>query len=107
MMPQPRHWGVFSLPQAVFFTVQLGCMSIRFLVYMDFVLAVFPLKYGFIIVQVCVNNLIIYHIHGVLIIEFGSIHRSCINVLLVILGSMQISTHTRSIYMYAGCQLTV
>ena len=56
MMPQPRHWGVF--PCLNYYTLlcslgiishTLGCM--RFLEYMGFVLAVFPLKYGFIIVQ--------------------------------------------------------
>ena len=55
MMPQTRHWGVFSLPQAPCFTMQLGCMS--FLEYMGFVLVLFPLKCGFIIVQVCINCL--------------------------------------------------
>ena len=56
MMPQPRHWGVFPclnhytlLCSWGVFSYTLGCM--RFLEYMGFVLAVFPLKYGFIIVQ--------------------------------------------------------
>ena len=56
MMPQTRvfpclnhytllcSWGVFSYT--------LGCM--RFLEYMGFVLAVFPLKYGFIMVQIII-----------------------------------------------------
>ena len=48
--------GSVSLPQSLYFTMQLGCISytlgcMRFLEYMGFVLAVFPLKYGFIIVQ--------------------------------------------------------
>ena len=57
MMPQPRHWGVFPclnhytlLCSWGVFSYTLGCM--RLLEYMGFVLAVFPLKYGFIIVQV-------------------------------------------------------
>ena len=56
MMPQPRHWGAFPclnhytlLCSWGVFSYTLGCM--RFLEYMGFVLAVFPLKYGFIIVQ--------------------------------------------------------
>ena len=58
MMPHPRHWGVFPclnhytlLCSWGVFSYTLGCM--RFLEYMGFVLAVFPLKYGFIIVQIC------------------------------------------------------
>ena len=50
MMPQPRHWGLFPclnhyilLCSWGVFSYTLGCM--RFLEYMGFVLAVFPLKY--------------------------------------------------------------
>ena len=54
--------GSVSPPQALYFTIQqLGCM--RFLEYMGFELAVFPLKYGFIIVQMTLYVLacIIHH----------------------------------------------
>ena len=51
--------GSVSLPQSgtIYFTLQLWCIFIhprcmRFLEYMGFVLAVFPLKYGFIRVQI-------------------------------------------------------
>ena len=49
--------------------MQLGCM--RFLEYMGFVLAVFPLKYGFIIIQCYLSHSLIncyhqyHHYHSV------------------------------------------
>ena len=62
--------GSVSLPQSLYFTMQLGCIFIhpslgcmRFLEYMGFVLAVFPLKYGFIIVQYCIHTIYMAHIH--------------------------------------------
>ena len=47
--------GSVSLPQSLYFTMQLGCT--KFLEYMGFVLAVFPLKYGFIMVQLSIPHL--------------------------------------------------
>ena len=68
MMPQPRHWGVFSclnhytlLCNWGVFSYTLGCM--RFLEYMGFVLAVFPLKYGFIIVQMLIHCMCFVYLH--------------------------------------------
>ena len=52
------HWGVFSPSQALCFTMQLGCIVIytlggmNFLEYIGFILAIFTLKCGFIIVQI-------------------------------------------------------
>ena len=43
--------ALFLLQRCMNLLYTLGCM--KFLEYMGFVLAVFPLKYGFIIVQVC------------------------------------------------------
>ena len=47
MMPQLRHWGVLPPPQALYYAAEVYEISRVH----GFVLAVFPLKYGFIIVQ--------------------------------------------------------
>ena len=49
MMPQPRHWGGFPLPQVLYFTT-----SVQRKVY-GFCTSYFPLKYGFIIVQASIE----------------------------------------------------
>ena len=57
------------------FSYTLGCM--RCLVYMCFILAMFPLKYGFIIVQYSIHaNCIVYSILHPLNVRFLSWHQS-------------------------------
>ena len=57
------------------FSYTLGCM--RRLVYMCFILAMFPLKYGFIIVQYSIHaNCIVYSILHPLNVRFLSLHQS-------------------------------
>ena len=56
-----RHWGMFSPPQALCFTMQLGCTVLHPRLYelsgvRGICTSSFPLKYGFIIVQVYVRN---------------------------------------------------
>ena len=70
MMPQTRHWECFPYHKHYAFlcswgvlSYTLGCMS--FLEYMGFVLVVFPLKCGFIIVQIQMYYKVTYQMRKV------------------------------------------